>query len=204
MQGHDSVEIRADVELGGSEQLFNLMRGRSLQEAAGQEPQVCLTLPILRGLDGDRRMGKSLGNYVGVGEPAEEQFAKMMSIPDELMKEWFELLTDFTADEIAVFLDPAKTKPFDAKKALGRAIVTFYHGVEQATFAQNEWEAQFSRKQDPNEITEVSISSAIPGDVKVGILKVLVAAGLAKSNNVARQKVTEGAVEHRTRPNENN
>ena len=148
----------------------------------------------LRGLDGHRRMGKSLGNYVGVGEPAKEQFAKIMSIPDELMKEWFELLTDFTADEIAVFLDPAKTKPFDAKKALGRAIVTFYHGVEQATFAQNEWEAQFSRKQDPNEITEVSISSAIPGDVKVGILKVLVAAGLAKSNNVARQKVTEGAV----------
>ena len=94
MQGQDSVEIRADVELGGSEQLFNLMMGRKLQEDAGQEPQVCLTLPILRGLDGVRRMGKSLGNYVGVGEPANEQFAKTMSIPDELMREWFALLTD--------------------------------------------------------------------------------------------------------------
>ncbi len=89
MQGHDSVEIHADVELGGSEQLFNLMRGRDLQADAGQEPQVCLTLPILRGLDGVRRMGKSLGNYIGVGEPAKEQFGKTMSIPDDLMPEWF-------------------------------------------------------------------------------------------------------------------
>ena len=84
MQGQDTVEIKADVELGGSEQLFNLMVGRDLQEDAGQEPQICLTLPILRGLDGDRRMGKSLGNYVGVGEPANEQFAKTMSIPDDV------------------------------------------------------------------------------------------------------------------------
>src|SRR5437879_12852547 len=94
MQGQDSVEIKADVELGGSEQLFNLMRGRDLQADAGQEPQVCLTLPILRGLDGVRRMGKSLGNYVGVGEPAKEQFAKTMSIPDHLMSEWFMLFTN--------------------------------------------------------------------------------------------------------------
>src|SRR5207237_10734945 len=93
MQGHDSVEIRADVELGGSEQLFNLMVGRDLQRDAGQEPQVCLTLPILCGLDGERRMGKSLGNYVGVGETAQEQFDKTMSIPDELMRQWFTLLT---------------------------------------------------------------------------------------------------------------
>src|SRR5438270_3792385 len=101
MQGHDSVEIKADVELGGSEQLFSLMVGRDLQRDAGQEPQVCLTLPILRGLDGQRRMGKSLGNYVGVGETAYEQFAKIMSIPDDLMREWFELLTDRPADEAA-------------------------------------------------------------------------------------------------------
>src|SRR5436309_10068624 len=94
MQGHDSVEIRADVELGGSEQLFSLMVGRDLQRDAGQEPQICITLPILRGLDGERRMGKSLGNYIGVGETAQMQFAKTMSIPDDLMREWFELLTD--------------------------------------------------------------------------------------------------------------
>src|SRR5438552_13259374 len=88
MQGQDSVEIRADIELGGSEQLFNLIVGRRLQEQAGQEPQVCITLPILRGLDGVRRMGKSLGNYIGVGELAQEQFDKTMSIPDNLMPEW--------------------------------------------------------------------------------------------------------------------
>src|SRR5262249_46283026 len=101
MQGQDSVEIHADVELGGTEQLFNLMRGRDLQTDAGQEPQVCVTLPILRGLDGERRMGKSLGNYIGVGEPAYDQFAKVMKIPDSLMPEWFELLTDWPQAEVA-------------------------------------------------------------------------------------------------------
>src|SRR5205823_2380321 len=100
MQGQDSVEIKADVELGGSEQLFNLMVGRDLQRDAGQEPQVCLTLPILRGLDGHRRMGKSLGNYIGLGESAYDMFAKAMSIPDDIMREWFELLTDRSAEEI--------------------------------------------------------------------------------------------------------
>src|SRR4029077_14394272 len=100
MQGWDSVEIIADVELGGSEQLFNLMVGRDLQRDAGQEPQICLTLPILRGLDGERWMGKSLNNYIGVGESAYEQFAKTMSIPDMLMPEWFMLLTDRTGEEI--------------------------------------------------------------------------------------------------------
>src|SRR5947209_12137847 len=116
MQGQDSVEIRADVELGGSEQLFNLMRGRDLQQDAGQEPQICITLPILRGLDGVRRMGKSLGNYIGVAEPAYEMFAKVMSIPDTLMQEWFELLTDRPADENKKIVDPNATHPRQAKE----------------------------------------------------------------------------------------
>src|SRR5256886_994223 len=111
MQGHDSVEIHADVELGGSEQLFNLMVGRNLQGDAGQEPQICLTLPILRGLDGERRMGKSLGNYVGVGEPATEQLGKVMSIPDALMREWLQLLTAPAPEEGAPLLDPPVTHP---------------------------------------------------------------------------------------------
>src|SRR4051794_1907330 len=128
MQGQDSVEIRADVELGGSEQLFNLMMGRRLQELAGQEPQVCLTLPILRGLDGERRMGKSLGNYVGVGMPAQEQFDRTMSIPDALMGEWLLLLTGRSTEEIVALLDP-KAHPMDTKKALARDIVAFYHGA---------------------------------------------------------------------------
>src|SRR5271155_3181360 len=124
MQGHDSVEIRSDVELGGTEQLFSLMVGRQLQSDAGQEPQICLTLPILCGLDGVRRMGKSLGNYIGVGEPAYEQFAKVMSIPDDLMRSWFELLTDRPKEEIDRLL---AGHPMEAKKTLGRDIVTFYH-----------------------------------------------------------------------------
>src|SRR5215211_7202620 len=118
MQGQDSVEIRADVELGGSEQLFNLMMGRRLQEDAGQEPQTCLTLPILRGLDGERRMGKSLGNYVGVGMSAQDQFDKTMSIPDALMEEWFTLLTDRAPEEVTALLDAERTHPREAKKRL--------------------------------------------------------------------------------------
>jgi tyrosyl-tRNA synthetase len=196
MQGHDSVEINADVELGGSEQLFNLMMGRRLQEAAGQEPQVCITLPILRGRDGVRRMGKSLGNYVGVGEPPNEQFGKILSIPDDIMKEWFELLTDRPTAEIAKLIDPAQTHPMTAKKLLATDIVGFYAGAEAAARAQAEWEKQFSQRQDPDEIAEAVISRAAIQfkEGKAGIVRVLVAAGLAKSNNEARQKVLEGAV----------
>ena len=207
MQGHDSVEVRADVELGGSEQLFNLMMGRRLQEANGQEPQVCLTLPILRGLDGARKMGKSLANYVGVGENPVEQFGKIMSIPDSLMKEWFELLTDRSTDEIARLIDGQTTHPMAAKKALGAEIVGFYSGPAGAAHAQAEWEKQFSQRLDPSEMPEAVISrSAVQyRDGKVGILRLLVAAGLAKSNNEARQKTLEGAVNFgpdRTRAND--
>src|SRR5205085_10431677 len=151
MQGHDSVEIRADVELGGSEQLFNLMVGRDLQRDAGQEPQVCVTLPILRGLDGQRRMGKSLGNYIGVGEPAYEIHAKTMSVPDDLMRDWLELLTDLSKEVIDRLLDSAQTHPMQAKEALGKAIVGFYHGSGAAEAAAAEWRKRFSERQDPTE-----------------------------------------------------
>lgn len=207
MQGHDSVEIQADVELGGSEQLFNLMMGRRLQEDAGQEPQVCLTLPILRGLDGERRMGKSLGNYVGVGMTAQEQFDKIMSIPDTLMNEWFCLLTDRTPDEIALLLDPSKTHPMEAKKTLCCDIVGFYHGGEAAKAARTEWERTKSQKQDPTEIPEVEISPSVLQDGKLSVVKLLVAMGLATSNNEARRHIQGGAVTvgpDRTRVNDPN
>src|SRR5438876_5682105 len=139
MQGQDSVEIRADVELGGSEQLFSLMVGRDLQRDAGQESQICLTLPILRGLDGQRRMGKSLGNYIGVGEPPNEQFGKAMSIPDDLMREWFELLTDRQAEEIKRLCNAEATHPRQAKETLGTDIVSFYYGPAAAEKAAAEW-----------------------------------------------------------------
>jgi tyrosyl-tRNA synthetase len=202
MQGHDSVEIKADIELGGSEQLFNLMMGRRLQDAAGQEPQVCVTLPILRGLDGKRRMGKSLNNYVGVGESSDDQFGKTMSIPDTLMREWFTLLTDRPMDEIvqlALTEDeiernlPPRSNPMEAKKALARDVVTFYHGAEEAPAAQQRWVDRFSKKKDPDNIPEVPF----PADAatnEMGLLDLLVYVQFCKSKNEARQKVTEGAV----------
>jgi tyrosyl-tRNA synthetase len=194
MQGHDSVEIRADVELGGSEQLFSLMVGRDLQTDAGQEPQVCLTLPILCGTDGVRRMGKSLGNYVGVGEPAYEQFAKTMSIPDSLMPQWFTLLTDRPANEIERLTTAAVTHPMEAKKRLGRDIVAFYHGADAAAAAQKEWEHRFSERQDPTEIVEAPLPAANLVDGRMMIVKLLVALKLAPSGNEARRLVQGGAV----------
>ncbi|HXG13222.1 MAG TPA: tyrosine--tRNA ligase [Gemmataceae bacterium] len=194
MQGHDSVEVRADVELGGSEQLFSLLVGRDLQTDAGQEPQVCITLPILRGLDGVRRMGKSLGNYIGVGEKPYDMFAKVMKIPDDLMPEWFRLLTDRPEEEITRLTDPQATHPMEAKKLLGRDIVGFYHGPQTAAAACAEWERVVSGGQDRSEMEEVILSAADLSDGKMGIVKLLVALQLASSNNEARRLVQGGGV----------
>lgn len=189
MQGHDSVEIQADVELGGTEQLFNLMVGRRLQQAAGQEPQVCLTMPILRGLDGEKKMGKSLGNYIGVGESAREQFGKAMSIPDALLREWFTLLT--SRDDVDALL---AGHPMEAKKTLAADIVRWFHGDAAATAARADWEKQFSQKQDPDQIDAVTVPAADLVDGRVKVLRALVLAGMCKSNGEARKKVEEGAV----------
>jgi tyrosyl-tRNA synthetase len=194
MQGQDSIEIRADVELGGTEQLFNLMRGRDLQTDAGQEPQICVTLPILRGLDGVRKMGKSLGNYIGVGEPAQLQFDKTMSIPDDLMPDWFTLLTDRSAGDIARLTDPSQTHPMEAKKELGRDIVRGYHGDAAAEATCEEWVRRFSKRQDPSEIQEVTIPAADVNGGQLAIGRLLVLAGLAKGSNDARRAVEGGGV----------
>jgi len=191
MQGQDSVEIRADVELGGSEQLFSLMVGRDLQRDAGQEPQVCITLPILRGLDGQRRMGKSLGNYIGVGEPAYDMFAKVMSIPDDLMREWFELLTDRPAEEASSLI---AANPMQAKKTLGQDIVRFYYGDSAAGEAAEEWKRRFSEDQDPTDIREVVIPASELKDGQIWICRLLGLAGLAKGNNEARRHIEGGGV----------
>lgn len=189
MQGHDSVEIQADVELGGTEQLFNLMVARRLQQAAGQEPQVCFTMPILRGLDGEKKMGKSLGNYIGVGESAREQFGKAMSIPDALLREWFTLLTDRTDVDTVL-----AGHPMAAKKTLAADIANWFHGEEAATAARADWEKQFSQKQDPDQIDSVTVPAADLLDGRVKVLRALVLAGMCKSNGEARKKVEEGAV----------
>ena len=198
LQGWDSVEIQADVELGGTEQLFNLMVGRDLQREMGQEPQICLTLPILRGTDGEKKMGKSVGNYIGVGEPAKEQFGKTMRIPDELMREWFTLLTDISQDEIAGIL---AGKPNESKKRLGSEIVRFYYGQAGVDDVLGEWKKQFEDKGDPEQIPDITVADVVDGSMPA--VKLIVAVGFCKSNNEARQKLKEGAFNYgpdRTKP----
>ncbi|QEL18147.1 tyrosine--tRNA ligase [Limnoglobus roseus] len=190
LQGWDSVEIQADVELGGTEQLFNLMVGRDLQREVGQEPQVCLTLPILRGTDGVKKMGKSVGNYIGVGETAKEQFGKTMRIPDDLMREWFELLTDVTSVELQTILDG---KPNEAKKRLGAEVVKFYYGDSGAEHVLAEWKRQFETGGDPEQIPDVSLKASDIVDGAMPAIKLIVMCGFCKSNNEARQKIKEGA-----------
>ena len=190
MQGWDSVEVRADVELGGREQLFNLMVGRDLQKDAGQPPQVCLTMPILRGTDGVKKMGKSVGNYIGVTESPSEQFGKTMRIPDELMREWFELLSDRPKDDIERIL---AGKPNEAKKALGAEIVACYHGAAAAEHVLADWRKQFEEKGDPETMPEVNIAAEEIVEGCVPANKLLVLAGLVKSMSEARQKIGEGA-----------
>lgn len=194
MQGWDSVEIKADIELGGSEQLFSLMVARDLQVDQGQEPQICVTLPILRGLDGERRMGKSLGNYIGVAEKPQDMLDKTMSIPDTLMREWFELLTDRTADEIAALTDPAKGNPRDAKLTLGKDIVAFYYGPKAADEAAAEWLKKFSRREDPSDIVDYFVPAGELVEGKIPVSKLLVLLGWAKSNNEARRAIEGGGV----------
>ncbi len=194
MQGFDSVEIKADIELGGSEQLFSLMVGRDLQRDAGQEPQICVTLPILVGLDGTRRMGKSLGNYVGVGELAQVQFDKAMSIPDTMMPQWLELLTDRPTDDIGRLMNPQTTHPMEAKKTLAADIVAFYYGREAAAAARLEWEKRFSQRQDPTDIAQVVVQQSELADGQMWICKLLVVLGLAQTNTEARRAVEGGAV----------
>ena len=190
MQGHDSVEIRADVELGGTEQLFNLMVGRNLQRDAKQEPQVAFTMPILRGLDGEKKMGKSLANYVGLAETPREQFGKTMRIPDGLMREWFTLLTSREPGDIDAIL---AGKPNEAKKRLGADIVAGYHGPAAATQVLDDWRKQFEVGGDPDVIPEVTIPRAELVEGTIPAAKLLALAGLVKSNGEGRRKCDEGA-----------
>jgi len=190
MQGHDSVEIRADVELGGTEQLFNLMVGRNLQRKANQEPQVAFTMPILRGLDGEKKMGKSLANYVGLAETPREQFGKTMSIPDDLMREWFTLLTDRDPADIDAIL---AGNPYAAKKRLGADVVAGYHGPDAATQVLDGWRKQNEGGSDPDAIPEVTIPAGELIDGTVPAAKLLTLAGLVKSNGEGRRKCDEGA-----------
>lgn len=191
MQGWDSVEIRADVELGGTEQLFSLLVARDLQTSQGQEPQVAMTLPILVGTDGTRRMGKSLGNYIGVAEPAANQFGKVMSVPDEPMRQYFTLLTDLELDEVDRLLDPA-VNPRDAKEALGKSIVRQYHGDEAAERAADEFRRRAAGL-DPEVVPEIAVDAGlVDAEGRIPAPKLIVALGFETTGSNARRVIEQG------------
>ena len=162
MQAYDSVMIRADVEIGATEQKFNLLTGRDIQAAYGMEPQVILTTPVLEGLDGVRRMSKSLGNYIGVTEPPAEIYGKVMSLPDSLIERFFRLATDASkaeCDEVARALKDPAVNPMSLKKQLAHRIVRMYHDPDAADSAQLQFEKQFSRRELPSEMPVVRVES---------------------------------------------
>jgi tyrosyl-tRNA synthetase len=191
MQGWDSVEIQADVELGGTEQLFSLLVARDLQQFRRQEPQVAMTLPILVGTDGVRRMGKSLGNYIGVAESAENQFGKVMSIPDEPMRQYFTLLTDLPLGEVDRLLAPT-VNPRDAKEVLGKTIVAQYHGAEAADRAA----AEFRRRaagDDPDEIPDLALpADKLDGEGRIAAFVLIRELQLEASGSNARRVIEQG------------
>ncbi len=193
MQGWDSVEVNADVELGGTDQLFNLMVARDLQQEQGQRPQVAITMPILVGTDGHRRMGKSLGNYIGVAENPESQFGKIISSPDETMRAYFTLLTDMPIAEVDELLGPG-VNPRDAKERLGKTIVTQYHGAADADAAAEEFRKRAAGA-DPDEIPEVILGSKLLDEAGMILPpRLIVALKLASSTSEARRLIDQGGV----------
>ncbi|MFM7272121.1 MAG: tyrosine--tRNA ligase [Actinomycetes bacterium] len=194
MQGWDSVQVRADVELGGTDQLFNNLMGRQLQESEGQAPQVVLTTPLLEGLDGVQKMSKSLGNYVGIAEPPGEQFGKIMSIPDALMARYFQLTTGWLpdrVDEVLTGLADGSVAPVEAKRLLARTIVDLYHGEGAGATAEAEFDRVFRDRSVPSEVPEHRIAAS---DLPMPLARVLAAAGLVPSNKEGRRKIEQGGV----------
>ena len=193
MQGYDSIMVKSDVELGGTDQLFNLLVGRDLQKDEGIEPQVALTTPLLEGIDGNKKMSKSLGNYIGITESPKEMFGKAMSIPDNLMRKYLELTTDLSMDEINKLLD-VHTHPRTAKVALAKAIVRRYHGDKEADSAAEEFDRIFKDHELPDEIPEVQIPVSELTDGKIWIVKLITLCGFASTNSEARRLVIQGGV----------
>jgi tyrosyl-tRNA synthetase len=192
-QAYDSVALRADVELGGTDQTFNLLVGRDLQRAHGHEPQIALTVPILEGLDGVQKMSKSLGNYIGITEPPDDIYGKVMSISDELMWRYFDLLTRLPESEIAAL---RADHPMDAKKRLARTLTAMYHGDARAADAEGHFARVFQQRSDPATVDTVTLTGLALGDSeRVPLVKVLVAAGLVPSNSEARRMIQQGAVD---------
>ena len=192
IQGYDSVALKADVELGGTDQRFNLLIGRELQREYGQEAQVVLTMPLLEGLDGVQKMSKSLGNYIGITEPPEEMFGKVMSISDELMWRYYELLSDQPVKEIQSLksrVSAGSLHPMDVKKALAAELVARFHAASAADQAKNYFETRFQKKATPSEIRD-KFSAPEP----IWICRLVVDLKFAKSTSDARRLIAQGAV----------
>ena len=199
-QGYDSVALRADVELGGTDQKFNLLVGRELQKHYGQPSQIVLTMPLLEGTDGVQKMSKSYGNYVGITETPQEMFGKLMSISDELMWRYYELLTDLTTKEIEELkwkVSQGSLHPMQAKKDLAKRIIADFHRQEAAQNAEADWTRQFQKDETPENLETVTVSASElspNGHGAVKLDKLLVKAGLAESGSDAQRKIKAGAV----------
>jgi tyrosyl-tRNA synthetase len=193
LQGYDSVAVQADIELGGSDQLWNLMMGRVVQERYGQRPQVAMTLPLLLGTDGSQKMSQSLGNYIGVMEPASEMYGKTMSIPDDTMANWFPLVTElpgFEIDEILAGLADGTVHPRDAKRTLARRITATYHGEDAALAAEAEFDRIFRQGDVPDDIVVV----ALPAEDPINLASLLREARMVASAGEARRLIAQGAI----------
>ena len=191
MQGQDSVEIKCDVELGGTDQLYNLLAGRTLQEQAGQRPQVCLTMPIIEGLDGVQKMSKSLGNYIGIHDEPKDMFGKVMSVPDELMEKYYLLLTDTSPDEIAALL---AGHPREAKATLAERITADLHGEDAGREARAEFDRVFQQKALPSDIPEHDCDPEWMKEGSVLVAVLVHKLGLAQSGSEARRLIKQKGV----------
>ena len=197
LQAYDSVVIEADLEMGGNDQIFNLLAGRNLMRAEGMEPQVALTVPLLVGLDGVKKMSKSYGNYVGLTDEPNDMYGKLMSISDEIIPMYFRLCSTLTVDEIdeidAAFAD-GSADPYKMKRALARNIVDLYHGAGAGKLAEDAFDAQFKRNEVPDDVPEFSIALEPNADGLIYLAKVMVDCKLASSAGEARRAIDGGAV----------
>ncbi len=194
IQGYDSVALEADVEIGGTDQLFNLLMGRDLQKGRNQEPQVVLTMPLLEGLDGVNKMSKSLGNYIGISESPDDIFGKILSISDELMFRYYELLSDLSMAEISRLkqdMEAGKIHPKAVKVQLARELVTRFHDADAADAAERNFDQVFKKHALPDEIPEKELAT---DDAAVWLPKLLVLAELVKSTSDGRRMITQNAV----------
>ncbi len=197
-QAYDSVAIEADVELGGQDQKFNLLAGRDLQREMGQEPQVALMMPLLVGLDGVKKMSKSLGNYVGIDESPPAMFGKLMSITDEMMPSYYELCTDVPLSDVRRLTDASQAHPREAKKRLAREIIALYHGPEAAQAADEEFERLHGRGSSahavPDDMPEVVVPAESIQEGRAKLTDLLKAANLAASSGEAKRLIQQGGV----------